>query len=191
MDNRLQVDAVYSDFSKAFDKVNLPLLVKKLNYYGVAGNVLSLFQSYLVGRWWIEEQRNDVTDQVGLENEAANENQVVKITSNTKAYTLKTTPGKRRFRNEKCWKSTVAKENRNLGKEYVSRKSKKVIKAREINENCKEKKCKLYCFEKISEEQRHHIFNKFWSFGDHNRYYDFLAKHVKISQKKVCTYCRK
>lgn len=48
--NRLQVDAVYTDFSKAFDKVNRSILVQKLIHYGINNPLLSWFTSYLTNR---------------------------------------------------------------------------------------------------------------------------------------------
>ena len=38
------------DFSKAFDMVEYPILLSKLHNYGIRGNVLNWFQSYLDGR---------------------------------------------------------------------------------------------------------------------------------------------
>ena len=35
MDNRTQVDTVYTDFSKAFDKISFPLLIVQLAGVGV------------------------------------------------------------------------------------------------------------------------------------------------------------
>ena len=45
-----QVDAVYIDFAKAFDRVNHRLLLRKLNLCGVDGSLLSWIESYLSGR---------------------------------------------------------------------------------------------------------------------------------------------
>lgn len=45
-----QVDAVYLDFSKAFDKVNHSLLINKLSYYGIHGCLLRWLTSYLSNR---------------------------------------------------------------------------------------------------------------------------------------------
>lgn len=46
----LQVDAVYLDFAKAFDRVGHELLVAKLETAGVSGNMLAWFGSYLINR---------------------------------------------------------------------------------------------------------------------------------------------
>ena len=46
----MNVDAIYTDFSRAFDVVNFNLLIKKLNCYGVKGNLLRWTESFLKGR---------------------------------------------------------------------------------------------------------------------------------------------
>jgi len=46
----IQVDAVYTDIRKAFDSVDLSILVEKLKCLGVVGQMLSWLKSYLDGR---------------------------------------------------------------------------------------------------------------------------------------------
>lgn len=50
VDQNLQMDAVYTDFSKAFDKVNHKILINKLHAFGITDNVLKWCASYLSGR---------------------------------------------------------------------------------------------------------------------------------------------
>jgi hypothetical protein len=50
LDCKGQVDTVYTDFSKAFDKVSHFVLLSKLNYYGFSNNLIKLFSSYLQNR---------------------------------------------------------------------------------------------------------------------------------------------
>lgn len=50
LDKRLEVDAVYTDFSSAFDKVDHSLLLSKLEYNGIHGSLLNWFSSYLSRR---------------------------------------------------------------------------------------------------------------------------------------------
>ena len=44
------VIGVFIDFKKAFDTVNHKILFKKLYYYGIRGNTLKWFESYLTNR---------------------------------------------------------------------------------------------------------------------------------------------
>ena len=50
LDQRIQTDILYLDFSKAFDKVDHKLLLKKLSNFGICGNLLNWFQNYLTNR---------------------------------------------------------------------------------------------------------------------------------------------
>ena len=50
IDNRSTSCGIFLDSSKAFDTVNHDILVKKLEYYGVRGNVKDWFVSYLNNR---------------------------------------------------------------------------------------------------------------------------------------------
>jgi hypothetical protein len=49
MENRVQVDAIYTDFSKTFDKVSHRLLLRKLGKLGFGGSFLAWIRSYLTG----------------------------------------------------------------------------------------------------------------------------------------------
>jgi Reverse transcriptase (RNA-dependent DNA polymerase) len=54
-ENNNQVDAIYTDFSKAFDSVDHKILLDKLNILGFTGNFLNWIASYLSGRTQIVE----------------------------------------------------------------------------------------------------------------------------------------
>lgn len=90
---------------------------------------------------------------------------------------------RKRQRNVKDWKNVKAKIELNLGKEHVNR-SGKNISAKDMGPPCK---CILRCFDKINEDLRKQIFNEYWSLGDHNLQWDFIARYVKIMDKKVAT----
>ena len=47
LDNNLQVDTVYLDFRKAFDSVPHKRLIKKLEKYGITGNLLKWLKNFL------------------------------------------------------------------------------------------------------------------------------------------------
>ena len=50
LDDGGQVDVVYLDMSKAFEKVNHSILLQKLHMDGFGGSLLQWFQSYLTNR---------------------------------------------------------------------------------------------------------------------------------------------
>ena len=50
MEDGAEVHTVYTDFSKAFDRVDHSLLLRKLSCYGVSGTLLTWIKSYLVDR---------------------------------------------------------------------------------------------------------------------------------------------
>lgn len=62
-----QVDSIYTDFSKAFDKVPHDLLCAKLErYYGIHGNLLRWIQSYLTRRNQVVFIRNSRSSSVTI-----------------------------------------------------------------------------------------------------------------------------
>jgi hypothetical protein len=50
VDSRASADVIYTDFSKAFDMVNIKMLKQKLSLYGISGQLLNWCSSYLTGR---------------------------------------------------------------------------------------------------------------------------------------------
>ena len=50
LDEKKQLDAVFLDYSKAFDSVSFSCLLRELYGVGIRGNVLSWFTSYLTDR---------------------------------------------------------------------------------------------------------------------------------------------
>lgn len=50
VDSHDQVDAIYTDFSSAFDKVDHNILLRKISDYGINGSLLNWLQSYLSNR---------------------------------------------------------------------------------------------------------------------------------------------
>lgn len=50
MSSKCQVDSIYTDLSKAFDKVNHELLLNKLHKFGIGGSLYKWISSYLIKR---------------------------------------------------------------------------------------------------------------------------------------------
>ncbi|CAG9131177.1 unnamed protein product, partial [Plutella xylostella] len=50
MDNGNQIDAVYTDYSKAFDRIDHEMLLKKLLLAGIRGDLFRWFKSYISNR---------------------------------------------------------------------------------------------------------------------------------------------
>ena len=50
LDNDQLPLAIFLDLSKAFDTIDHDILIRKLNFYGIAGNSLNWFKSYLTNR---------------------------------------------------------------------------------------------------------------------------------------------
>ena len=59
-------DAVFLDYSKAFDTVSHTLLLRKLFSYGIAGSLLSWIGDYLRGRSQVVRINNELSDPVSV-----------------------------------------------------------------------------------------------------------------------------
>ena len=53
LDKLVQVDVVYTDFAKAFDRVNHSVLLRKLRNFGISGSFYDWLSSYLSGRSYV------------------------------------------------------------------------------------------------------------------------------------------
>ena len=60
MDDRLQVDVVFLDFAKAFDRVSHVILLQKLYNFVISGSLLNWCKDYLTER----EQRVVIQGQI-------------------------------------------------------------------------------------------------------------------------------
>lgn len=82
------------------------------------------------------------------------------------------------------WSKNKAKLLRNSGKAYTSTsKSQKQMQERQIKPTCTEK-CKLKCYNKISEEKRKLIFMNYWKMGNLDKQRQFINKHVTAIKPK-------
>uniref|UniRef100_A0A6P7H5S2 Uncharacterized protein LOC114346528 n=1 Tax=Diabrotica virgifera virgifera TaxID=50390 RepID=A0A6P7H5S2_DIAVI len=88
---------------------------------------------------------------------------------------------RKRQRNPSQWRRNKIKASRNRGEEYADWKGNIRAKKQQKNActNCRNK-----CSEKISEEERRHIFESYWQLGDVNRQRDFIANNVDVTEKK-------
>lgn len=90
---------------------------------------------------------------------------------------------RKRLRNVPNWKDVKSKKELNLGLEHNNRSGKNKS-AKTMGLPCK---CKMKCFDKISENMRKTVFDEYWGLGDHVRQWDFIARCVRIKEKKVAT----
>ncbi|CAG5052217.1 unnamed protein product [Parnassius apollo] len=88
--------------------------------------------------------------------------------------------GNVRKRHYKEWIDNKRRYLRNLGKEYISRK-RKIQASRKMGPPCR---CRKKCFDKLSEEQRKKIFESFWSLGDREKQWMYVANLVKKQNKR-------
>ena len=62
LNDKLSSIGVFVDFQKAFDTVNRGVLLQKLERYGIRGNALNLFSSFLTDRFQVVKVGNSISD---------------------------------------------------------------------------------------------------------------------------------
>nr|XP_026497999.1 uncharacterized protein LOC113402096 isoform X2 [Vanessa tameamea] len=110
----------------------------------------------------------------------------VPLSSRKRRFTKKRDSG--RLRETFCheWIDSKRKRLKNIGKSYYSRNG-KIRLGKKLGEPC-QNTCKLKCFQKLDDDTRIEIFNKFWEIGDHSKQYDFISNYVvKINKKRTIT----
>ena len=66
MAKRRQIDAIYTDFQKAFDRVDHKLLIFKLKKIGIEGNILDWISSYLTNRTQVVKFKNSFSEEINV-----------------------------------------------------------------------------------------------------------------------------
>lgn len=64
MEKGFQTDIIFTDFAKAFDRVNHKILLHKLLSFGISSSLLNWFESYLTGRVQIVKIKNFYSDDI-------------------------------------------------------------------------------------------------------------------------------
>lgn len=62
LNKKLYVGAIFLDFKRAFETINRPLLLEKLERMGFRGTVLKWFNSYLINRMQVCKYKNSVSE---------------------------------------------------------------------------------------------------------------------------------
>lgn len=82
---------------------------------------------------------------------------------------------RKRVRDPSKWKANVAKQEKNLGKQYVSRHSGKVMESASIGPACSDG-----CFTKVTMPIIQQVFNEFWELGDREKQNAYIQKLVHV-----------
>lgn len=83
---------------------------------------------------------------------------------------------RKRQRKVDRWKRNMKKHKVNHGKPYVNASGRK-ISARKLKSPCDDT-CRLKCKQKLNEEERQSLLEKFWEIGNINRQREYLGRHM-------------
>ena len=87
---------------------------------------------------------------------------------------------RKRLSNPKMWKKNIRKKLRNMGREYTSPSTKKIVKAKSVKpSNCIN--CRYKCDENVTESIRAKLFDSFYHESmTYERKRDFICRHVSV-----------
>ncbi|KAK4318275.1 hypothetical protein Pmani_010685 [Petrolisthes manimaculis] len=88
---------------------------------------------------------------------------------------------RKRSRDERKWKKTVAKEKRNSGKQYTSAYTGKEVAERKVGTPCG---CRMGCFDLVGQANIEVIFNDFWKSGKWDIQTAYIKKHTTSKSVK-------
>ncbi|CAB3231933.1 unnamed protein product [Arctia plantaginis] len=91
--------------------------------------------------------------------------------------------GRKRMRNESCWKKNIVKRLKNTGKSYKSTATKKVEPERKMQKPCNEK-CRLRCSTTFTEMDRKMLFDEYWQIGDVEKHWNYLSNCMTAIKPK-------
>ena len=66
MDRGYSVQALYTDFSKAFDRIDIPMLILKLQKFGIESRLLKWIESYLTNRTQSVKLHNEISKRINV-----------------------------------------------------------------------------------------------------------------------------
>lgn len=119
-----------------------------------------------------------------------NESSVMEDVCRPESFVIEGAPREESRLIKKCEnKSKLAKQQRNLGIQYTSPRTKKSIPARKIQEKCDSaacdrsgKKCSIF-----TQEGRENLFKSFYALGDLQLQREFIARHCEVAEVKQRT----
>ncbi|CAH2002700.1 unnamed protein product [Acanthoscelides obtectus] len=103
-----------------------------------------------------------------------------KLSRITETTPEKTPQTRWRQRRDENYEQVKRKRRRNLGQEYSTVKSKKLVKPRELGSPCR---CQKNCRDKLSNSHEN-IFSKFWDLGSYDLQNSYLFGAIRVLKKK-------
>lgn len=89
---------------------------------------------------------------------------------------------KKRTRRPTEWSDAKRKYLTNMGEKYISKRG-KAVDCKTLGPPCS---CRFKCASKISQDERHYCFRKFWKLGSREKQWSFVVKYTNKHRKYRC-----